>query len=363
VARNLAGQLHGVPERFVPDEMRGELIEAEHLARYWWAARLVEGKRVLDAGCGVGYGSSILAGAGAAEVVGVDISDEVLQAVRHTLHPGVRLERADVRKLPFDEDSFDVVVSFELIEHLARPAKALDEFVRVMRSDGLLVLSSPNRDVYPEGNPHHQHEFRHDELRAALSERFEHVELYRQLDWVTSAIFDDDTLARGSGDEVEELTLRKVAAEQPGSELYTLALASHAPLPEPRALAVLGDAAQIRPWLSQLADQDHHINILRGRLDAMSERQAELRRLLLDAHAGLAERDEHLLSAHRNEMHDREQEILWLRKVVRDRERELDWLRSVSAERDAQLERMAATRIWKAGERYWRLKRRLRLGG
>src|SRR5688500_15232961 len=67
-------------ERFVPGTHRGELMEAEHYARYFWASALVAGRRVLDAGCGVGYGSRLLHGAGAAEVVGLDVSADAIQA-------------------------------------------------------------------------------------------------------------------------------------------------------------------------------------------------------------------------------------------------------------------------------------------
>ena len=67
-------------ERFDPDLMGGSLLEAEHLARYRWAGALVEGKRVLDAGCGTGYGSELLASQGAAEVVGVDVDADAIEA-------------------------------------------------------------------------------------------------------------------------------------------------------------------------------------------------------------------------------------------------------------------------------------------
>ena len=65
-------------ERLVPDLQRGELIYAEHLARYFLASQLAAGRRVLDAGCGEGYGTAILAAAGAASVVGVDVDEPTL---------------------------------------------------------------------------------------------------------------------------------------------------------------------------------------------------------------------------------------------------------------------------------------------
>jgi len=105
-------------ERFDPELMGGSLLEAEHLARYRWAGALVEGKRVLDAGCGTGYGSELLARQGAAEVVGVDADADVIEAASRSAS-GVTFVAADLRELPADLGEFDVVVCFEVIEHIA----------------------------------------------------------------------------------------------------------------------------------------------------------------------------------------------------------------------------------------------------
>src|SRR5439155_3223493 len=206
--------------------MRGELVEAEHLNRYWWVSSLVAGKRVLDAGCGTGYGSTILAAGGTQEVIGVDRATHVIEAVRSVMPARVRLDEGDVESLSFDNRSFDVVVCFEVIEHLENPAAALSEFARVLTESGLLVVSSPNRAVYTPGNPHHRHEFLPNELRAALEEHFANVMLYRQSNWVTSAILDEAAfLARD--EEAFTATLRKVVPSADDSEVYTVALATN----------------------------------------------------------------------------------------------------------------------------------------
>src|SRR4051794_31774872 len=103
----LTNLVDGVPERFDPTSMRGDLVEAEHLARYAWAGALVAGRRVLDAGCGLGYGAAALARAGAERVVGVDIAEAVVEAARTSAGPKVELEVGDVRELEFPEASFD----------------------------------------------------------------------------------------------------------------------------------------------------------------------------------------------------------------------------------------------------------------
>src|SRR4051794_26999689 len=79
---DLADFVDGTPGRFVPAEMRGELVEVEHLARYAWATALASGLRVLDAGCGLGYGAAMLAEAGAESVAAVDVAAEIVDVAR-----------------------------------------------------------------------------------------------------------------------------------------------------------------------------------------------------------------------------------------------------------------------------------------
>src|SRR5688572_15904922 len=116
-----------VPERFVPAAMRGQLVEAEHLVRYWWATQLAAGRRVLDAGCGAAYGTRMLADAGAQRVTGIDRAASVLESVRSECPDNVELVVGDLLELPFAEGSFDLVVCFEVIEHLEEPEAALKE--------------------------------------------------------------------------------------------------------------------------------------------------------------------------------------------------------------------------------------------
>ena len=79
-----------------------------------------------------------------------------------------------------------------MIEHVAEPERVLDELRRVLRPSGLLVISTPNRDVFTPGNPHHLHELTPDELREALGSRFGSVALRRQHTWMASGVLDDD---------------------------------------------------------------------------------------------------------------------------------------------------------------------------
>jgi ubiquinone/menaquinone biosynthesis C-methylase UbiE len=238
-----------VPERFDPATMQGELLESEHLARYRWAAHLADGRRVLDAGCGTAYGAKLLAEAGAMEVVGIDLAPEVLDSVRAQMPSNVVLDVGDVTSLGYDDDRFDLVVCFEVIEHLEERGRALDEFRRVLSAGGVLALSSPNRDVYPPGNPHHVHEYTPAELEHELSLRFAHTRLERQHTWITSGVLDDARFGRRDDEELgADVRVRKLARDEPGAELYTVAIAGQQELPETPGVLELATPVELRKW-------------------------------------------------------------------------------------------------------------------
>ena len=288
---DLASTNDGISERFVPEQDQGRLIEAEHVSRYQWAAQAARGCRVLDAGCGTAYGSRLLAAGGAREVVAVDIARSVLAAVAPGMPESVRLQGGDVRKLDFANDSFDLVVCFEVIEHVEDPSAVFDELVRVLTPDGLLLVSSPNRGVYPPGNPHHLHEFAPAELEAELSTRLGQVRLVRQRDYIVSALLSDATSQLAPGAAVPDLIVRKLTADVPGDEVYTLAMASDAALPEMREVAAMAGTLELREWMSvfeaqnrAIAEKDDYIAALTARL----EERDRLAQLLSDAESRLA---------------------------------------------------------------------------
>ncbi|HLW13112.1 MAG TPA: class I SAM-dependent methyltransferase [Casimicrobiaceae bacterium] len=183
-------------ERFLPGVV-GE-IAYEHCHRYAFARRFVAGRRVLDAACGEGYGSALLAEA-ADTVIGVDIDAQVVAKAAATYGKSGKLsfEAASVNRLPLTDASVDVVVSFETIEHL----KAVDqppmlaEFARVLAPGGILILSSPNRLEYSDArgyaNPFHFHELDRDELSQLLQPRFAAQRWFHQRRYLGSAIWSE----------------------------------------------------------------------------------------------------------------------------------------------------------------------------
>ena len=274
----LAGFKHGVAERFVPDLMRGTLIEAEHVARYRWAAQVAAGRRVLDAGCGTGYGCVLLAEGGAEDVVGVDIAAEVLDSVRSDMPDAVRLDVADVAELPYADGEFDLVVCFDVVEHLEDPGRALDEMVRVLAGDGVLLVSTPNRAVYSPDSPHHRHEYLPEELGEELRARLGYVTMMRQDVYLTTAVLGDAEFLAGGSDLVE-ITVHKIATGEPDGEEFTLAVAGRTELPELPPLAVMAGSLQVKRWLAAFGEQRamaaaNHARILE--LEDLASRVADL---------------------------------------------------------------------------------------
>lgn len=166
-------------ERVVPGKTEPDLLN-EHVARYRFAEGLVGGRRVVDAGCGAGYGSAILA-KHAASVVGLDNSREAIEEARRAA-PAADFLQGDCASVGLRDDSADVVVAFEVIEHLENWQGMLEEARRILRPDGQLIVSTPNRPEYAktrdEPNPFHVHEFDYNEYRQALEAVFPHVTIF-----------------------------------------------------------------------------------------------------------------------------------------------------------------------------------------
>jgi ubiquinone/menaquinone biosynthesis C-methylase UbiE len=287
----LANYVEEVPERYVPGLMRGALVEAEHLGRYLWAGQIAAGKRVLDAGCGMAYGCRILSAAGASQVDGVDIAPAILDAARSTMPENCRLQVADVGSLPFADDAFDLVVCFEVISHVQEPDRVLAELARVLAPDGVLVVSSPNREVYPAGNPHHCHEFTPAQLQASLGRHFGQIRLTPQQPWNATVIGG----RRNAGQEpsvVEPCRVYATLQLQDGRETYSIAVASNAELPQLDDTAVLANDLEFRQWLENFDTQRRYIDDLEFRLaaaESAAAERAEIRRQLLASEQQLAE--------------------------------------------------------------------------
>lgn len=181
-------------ERFVPNSVHNSELELEHLQRYYSITNLVKDKIVVDAASGEGYGSSILARY-ASTVYGVDISDEaVTHAKQKYTQENLHFIKGSVESIPLEDSSVDVFVSFETIEHVneATQQAFLKEIKRVLKKTGILVISTPNKEVYSDmsncSNEFHIKEFYKQEFYDFLLMHFPFVKFYYQRFQIASFI-------------------------------------------------------------------------------------------------------------------------------------------------------------------------------
>lgn len=265
-------------ERFIPG-VAGE-IEFEHVHRYAFACRHAAGKRVLDAACGEGYGSALLARS-AATVAGVDIDAATLAhaAARYASVPNVAFHRASVATLPFADASFDLIASFETIEHLeaADQPRMLAEFARVLAPRGLLILSAPNRVEYSDkrgyANPFHRHEHDRAELDGLLVTHFAARRYYHQRVWLGSTLWRErgaDAYAAWEGDSAA------IAEVGPPPAMYYVVIATRADadLPaDPLGLSLFADHEQELHRLQAQGSEIIRLDALLGERTAMLDKQ------------------------------------------------------------------------------------------
>lgn len=283
-------------ERYVPSI--GDQIQHEHFHRYLFAIPFCAGKDVLDVACGEGYGAALL-GTVARSVIGIDASAEAVDHAQRQYASGVTsFAKALATDMPVPSCAVDTVVCFETIEHLAEHETLVREIRRVMRSDGLLILSTPDRDAYLKGeepNPFHIRELSRTELIDLLGAHFRHVSIGGQESGSGSTIVttggtgerNTTYFSRRDGNEFE-------AAAGPTRPTYLIALASDSELPA-AATSILMDRQHLptlhakyrqeldRVWreanargehASQLADETDRIR------DALTTARAEARGLI-----------------------------------------------------------------------------------
>ena len=167
-------------------------IELEHVHRYLMARSLCRRKDVLDIASGEGYGAALLAQV-ARSVVGVEVDHAtVAHAVEAYKRSNLTFVLGDARRIPLPDASMDVVTSFETLEHFFEHEEFFCEVTRVLRPDGFLIISTPDRDIYsPSGRPtnsFHVRELSRDEFVAQLHRHFSSVAVFRQRPFIGSLI-------------------------------------------------------------------------------------------------------------------------------------------------------------------------------
>lgn len=180
---------HEHTERMVPETAKWDESCAEHLVRYRLGANKARDGRLLDVGCGVGYGSKFLADQGAAEVVAIDYSEEALEIARNQFAASaITFHQDDAQELKTVDGKFDLITAFEIYEHIPEPEAMLRRCAELLDAQkGVFLCSTPNTLLAPKQedgvtprNPFHLREYSLEEFRAALLEVYPRVEIYGQ---------------------------------------------------------------------------------------------------------------------------------------------------------------------------------------
>jgi SAM-dependent methyltransferase len=307
-------------ERAIPGEIDVDLLN-EHVARYLFAARLARGKRVLDAGCGAGYGSAELARA-AQSVVGLDLAAAAVGfASAHYRFPNLFFEQGSCVALPHPAGAFDLVVAFEVIEHLEDWREFLLEARRVLAPSGQFMVSTPNKLYYAESrgeagaNPFHAHEFEFEELKEELNRVFPHVSMFLE-NHVEGLAFQPDT-----PDSAVEVRVDAGQSAPEEANFFVAVCADRTQLGHPTFVYVPAAANVLR-------ERERHIAKLERELAAKNE-------WLADSERQRAE----LLEAHRRLTEELERSNEWTKSELARIEAELARSNRWAEERDAEYRR------------------------
>ncbi len=253
-------------ERVIPGQVDTDLWN-EHFARYAFAARLARGKRVLDMGCGTGYGSGELAKQ-ASKVPGLDVSGEALSYAREHFSGSGNVEfvEGSAAAVPLLDRGFDLIVAFEVIEHLEDWRKLLEEARRLMAAGGQFIVSTPNKSYYQATravsgpNPYHSHEFEFDEFREALAEYFPHTTLFFE-NHSDGIVFQ---AASSTAATAADLRM-EVSAPDPAKAHFFIAVCAMTPLMGAPTFVYLPTAANV------LLEREEHIRKLEMELGKKDE--------------------------------------------------------------------------------------------
>jgi 2-polyprenyl-3-methyl-5-hydroxy-6-metoxy-1,4-benzoquinol methylase len=254
-------------ERYVPQV--GGNIELEHLHRYLLAKQVVAGKTVLDIACGEGYGSAMLAQA-AQKVTGVDISQE---AVSHAQmkYRGDNLEYrlGSCSVIPLADDSVDVVVSFETIEHHTEHEAMMREIKRVLRLGGVLIISCPDKLEYSDkpgfNNPHHVKELYRDEFKKLLNSYFKNHSIYGQRVIYGSAIFCEDSMTPIRSYELADDLSSPICGVPHAVYLFAVASDTGLPMLSSGVLEqLINETELVLGWAGAVAERDTEVKRIKS---------------------------------------------------------------------------------------------------
>jgi SAM-dependent methyltransferase len=291
-------RLEWTGERCVPWLADTQIIY-EHLHRYLFAAELARGRRVLDLGSGEGYGTACLAGV-ASEVLGIELEPAAVDHARLNYPLGnVEFRQGSVLELDeLPDASFDLVVCFEMIEHIEEHDALVSEVARLLRQNGIFIVSTPDRETYTEAadfhNPFHVRELSRPELVELLVSRFSHAALWGQSVLVGSALRRLD--GRHEAGTHQEFMVERSGdtwhQAEPGPPVYLVAIASQSELPPCPEFSVL-DHIDRNTLIEHLRQEAFaHATALEHEREAHHETVAQLTQMSADTQRTSVELDE-----------------------------------------------------------------------
>ncbi|MDO8490181.1 MAG: class I SAM-dependent methyltransferase [bacterium] len=273
-------------ERFLP-WMHGSKVHYEHLHRYNFARQFIANKSIIDIACGEGYGSSILS-AEAKCVVGIDLDeDSIAHAQSKYQWPNLSYKRSSMFKLPFEDNTFDVAVCFEALEHVSEHDVLMHEILRILKCDGLLIISTPNKKVFTDHHgyqmPFHIRELYFQEFRHLLFSYFTNCEFFGQKVLNGSDIWGLDRMRLGPQEEfvVERVRSEFSARAEMPEPMFYICVASNGDIPLHRVRSQLIDDSlyaitETRECIAQIQKLKEEIDKLKADGGVVSSAHTEI---------------------------------------------------------------------------------------
>lgn len=291
-------------ERLVLGKRGIELLEMEHLHRYNSVLNIVKDKIVLDIACGTGYGSALLA-QNAKCVYGVDISQETIDYCNQNYNrANLTYIQGSISEIPLEDNSVDIIISFETIEHVNEELQKAfkKEINRVLKKDGLLIMSTPDKYVYsdiPEyKNEFHIKEFYKDEFKEYFVGSFKNIRFFNQGLQICDVIDD------GAGIIGEQLHIKK---DNPNNNLY------------PYIIAVCSNKDIDEISLNSfILDKDNSLFLLNRKFDSINKTLANDN--ILDNQKNIIEQKENYIEEQRIKIEQKESYICEQRGVIEQKE-------------------------------------------
>jgi len=323
-------------ERFLP-WLDQSSIAYEHLHRYAYATTFVKGKRVLDLASGEGYGSQMMSQT-AASVIGIDIDDKTVEHARSKYGSGnLHFLQGSISAVPItDNHSFDVIVCFKDIEHIEDHDQLLKEVKRMLKADGIFIVSTPNKVTYHDEardeNPFHLKELYFDEFQKLLKSYFRNVSFLGQRIHPSSNIWPIGTV---NAPRIQEFVI-----ERGESEFQFISNDKRVPL---YFIAVASDSTPAAQDASVLVD--HSDDLLRDSRKAIEWRDETI------ASLRTAERwHEELIANQKKTIGSQEEAVKWRGNQIEELNKGLEWFQKQLADMKEKSASDEKALEWRAGQ-------------